>query len=100
MRALEADVIVIGSGGAGTYAALRLQQLGLNPLLVTKGFVGKSGCSIFAGNLALSGKMSGVASAGQRYARIFHCVVEQFLRRSRILGEMRNLAGKNILSRT
>ena len=63
MHLLQADAIVVGSGGAGTYAALRLKQLGLDPLLVTKGFVGKSGCSIFAGNLALAGRMLGGGDA-------------------------------------
>lgn len=57
MHKLAADVVVVGSGGAGTYAALRLQALGLKPLLITKGLIGKSGCSIFAGNLGLSGRM-------------------------------------------
>jgi succinate dehydrogenase/fumarate reductase flavoprotein subunit len=56
---MTADAIVIGGGGAGSYAALRLKKLGLDPLLITKGLVGKSGCSIFAGNLVLSGKMLG-----------------------------------------
>ncbi len=59
MKSLYADVVVVGAGGAGSYAALRLKQLGFDPLLVTKGLVGKSGCSIFAGNLVLSGRMLG-----------------------------------------
>ena len=57
MKTMSADAIVVGGGGAGSYAALRLKQLGLNPLLITKGLLGKSGCSIFAGNLVLSGRM-------------------------------------------
>ena len=57
MKVLTADVVVVGGGGAGSFAALRLKQLGFDPLLVTKGLVGKSGCSIFAGNLVLSGRM-------------------------------------------
>lgn len=59
MKFLSADVIVVGAGGAGSYAALRLKQLGYDPLIITKGLVGKSGCSIFAGNLVLSGRMLG-----------------------------------------
>jgi succinate dehydrogenase / fumarate reductase flavoprotein subunit len=46
VKTLHADVVVVGAGGAGSYAALRLKQLGFDPLLVTKGLVGKSGCSI------------------------------------------------------
>ena len=63
MKTLTADVVVVGGGGAGSYAALRLKQLGLDPLIVTKGLVGKSGCSIFAGNLVLSGRMLGATKA-------------------------------------
>src|ERR1051326_8884130 len=63
MQILGADVVVVGGGGAGTYAALRLKQLGFDPLVVTKGLVGKSGCSIFAGNLVLSGRMLGATEA-------------------------------------
>ena len=59
VKTLTEDVVIIGSGGAGTYAALRMRELGLDPLVVTKGLVGKSGCSIFAGNLVLSGHMLG-----------------------------------------
>ena len=59
MKTMTEDVVIIGSGGAGTYAALRMRELGLDPLVVTKGLVGKSGCSIFAGNLVLSGHMLG-----------------------------------------
>ena len=59
MKTMAEDVVIVGSGGAGTYAALRMRELGLDPLVVTKGLVGKSGCSIFAGNLVLSGHMLG-----------------------------------------
>ena len=57
---------VVGAGGAGSFAALRLKQLGLDPILVTKGLVGKSGCSIFAGNLVLSGRMLGTTEEQSR----------------------------------
>ena len=59
MKTMTEDAVIIGGGGAGTYAALRMRELGLDPLIVTKGLVGKSGCSIFAGNLVLSGHMLG-----------------------------------------
>ena len=45
--------MVIGGGCAGVYAALRVQAAGLRVLQVVKGFVGRSGASIFAGNLQL-----------------------------------------------
>jgi len=66
VKVLSADVVVVGAGGAGSYAALRLKQLGLDPILVTKGLVGKSGCSIFAGNLVLSGRMLGTTEEQSR----------------------------------
>ena len=59
LRFLEADVIVVGGGAAGCYAALNLQANGLKPLVICKGLVGKSGASIFAGNLVLSGRLLG-----------------------------------------
>jgi succinate dehydrogenase flavoprotein subunit len=52
-RTLEADVVVIGGGSAGVYAALKVQAEGLRVLQVVKGFLGRSGASIFAGNLQL-----------------------------------------------
>jgi len=48
---IRADVLVIGGGAAGARAAMEAHDLGLDVLLVVKGFLGKSGCSIFAGSL-------------------------------------------------
>ncbi|MCC7362623.1 MAG: FAD-binding protein [Anaerolineales bacterium] len=48
---LETDVLIVGGGGAGARAALAAQEAGLKTTLVVKGLLGKSGCSIFAGNL-------------------------------------------------
>ena len=59
MRELKADALVIGGGAAGTYAALCLQRHGVAPLVISKGLVGKSGASIFAGNLVISGRVLG-----------------------------------------
>ena len=66
MKTLNSDVVVVGAGGAGSFTALRLKQLGFDPILVTKGLVGKSGCSIFAGNLVLSGRMLGTTEEQSR----------------------------------
>ena len=57
MNTLSADVIVVGGGSAGCSAALGMREFGIQPLLVSKGLVGKSGCSIFAGALIVGGNM-------------------------------------------
>ena len=59
MRQLETEVVIVGGGAAGTYAALCLARRGVRSLIVSKGFVGKSGASIFAGNLVISGRALG-----------------------------------------
>lgn len=53
VRTLETDVAVIGGGSAGAYAALKVHAEGLRVLQIVKGFLGRSGASIFAGNLQL-----------------------------------------------
>ncbi|HEY6023433.1 MAG TPA: FAD-binding protein [Pseudolabrys sp.] len=59
MQVLTADVAIIGGGAAGCYAALSLHKCGLKPLIICKGLVGKSGASLFAGNLVISGRLLG-----------------------------------------
>ena len=48
---VETDVLVIGGGVAGARAAYDADRAGLSVTMVIKGLLGKSGCSIFAGNL-------------------------------------------------
>jgi succinate dehydrogenase flavoprotein subunit len=59
MQTLTADVAIIGGGAAGCYAALSLQKRGIKALIICKGLVGKSGASLFAGNLVISGRLLG-----------------------------------------
>jgi succinate dehydrogenase / fumarate reductase flavoprotein subunit len=59
MQTITADVVVVGGGAAGCYAALNLKKAGLNVVMVSKGMVGKSGAALFAGNLVLAGHMLG-----------------------------------------
>ena len=45
----KADVIIIGSEGAGARAALEVKRLGLEPMIVTKGMLGRCGATVTAG---------------------------------------------------
>lgn len=47
---LEADVLVIGGGPAGTWAAWSAASSGLRVVLVDKGYCGTSGCAAASGN--------------------------------------------------
>ena len=55
----QTDVAIVGGGAAGTYAALNLHHAGVNSVILCKGLVGKSGASIFAGNLVIGGRLLG-----------------------------------------
>src|SRR3954447_10396899 len=59
MKTITTDVVIVGGGAAGCYAALNLQRKGIRSLIVCKGLVGKSGASLFAGNLVISGRLLG-----------------------------------------
>ncbi len=47
----DTDVLIIGGGVAGMYAALKANDLGLRVMLISKGPLGRSGGSAFAGTL-------------------------------------------------
>ena len=46
-RFFESDVLVIGGGIAGCFAAIKAKEKGVNVILVDKGYVGKSGSSAY-----------------------------------------------------
>jgi fumarate reductase (CoM/CoB) subunit A len=48
---VDTDLLIIGGGGAGARSSLAAQDEGLDVSLMVKGFLGQSGCSIFAGGL-------------------------------------------------
>src|ERR1700761_2991711 len=66
MQVVTTDVAVIGGGAAGCYAALNLSKRGIKSLIVCKGLVGKSGASLFAGNLVISGRALGNSEENAR----------------------------------
>ncbi len=49
------DVLVIGSGGAGLWAAVRAAELGARTLLVDKGLVGRNGNTVMASGMTVMG---------------------------------------------
>ncbi len=51
IEVVETDVLVIGGGAAGANAALKAADQGAKVVLVVKGLLGKSGCSIFASHI-------------------------------------------------
>ena len=66
MQVVTTDVAVVGGGAAGCYAALSLNKRGIEPLIICKGLVGKSGASLFAGNLVISGRALGNSEENAR----------------------------------
>src|ERR1700710_3040119 len=66
MQVVTTDVAGIGGGAAGCYAALNLSKWGIKPLIICKGLVGKSGASLFAGNLVISGRALGNSEENAR----------------------------------
>src|SRR5450759_2754877 len=71
MQVLTTDVAIVGGGAAGCYAALNLQKHGIKPLVICKGLVGKSGASLFAGNLVISGRSLGNSDVQARHPAEF-----------------------------
>jgi succinate dehydrogenase/fumarate reductase flavoprotein subunit len=52
-KIIETDVLVIGGGMAGCFAAIKAKEKGLDITLVDKGYVSKSGQTPFAGSYAV-----------------------------------------------
>jgi succinate dehydrogenase/fumarate reductase flavoprotein subunit len=67
----ETDLLIIGGGGAGARAAVEAHDAGLKVTMVVKGLLGRSGCSIFAGNLNYFGAPDSVhqTSPEERFKR-------------------------------
>ena len=63
VRREQCDLLVIGGGAAGIFAALTAHQAGLNVILLDKGHVGASGLSPWAGGLNYFDRTRGNAEA-------------------------------------
>src|SRR5271167_3199278 len=48
MTSLETDVLVIGAGGAGMYAALEAARAGANVILADRSLIGRGGATVMA----------------------------------------------------
>lgn len=58
MQVLETDVLVIGTGGAGLYAAVRAAEAGLRVTIWDKGLVGRSGGTVGGAGVSAVGPWS------------------------------------------
>jgi fumarate reductase (CoM/CoB) subunit A len=58
LRRLETDVLVIGTGGAGLYAAIRAADEGARVVIWDKGLVGRSGSTVGGAGIAAVGPWS------------------------------------------
>ena len=45
MKTISTDVLIIGSGGAGSRAAIEVDDAGLKAIIVSKGLSFRSGCT-------------------------------------------------------
>ena len=54
-RVVETDVLVIGGGGAGCRAAIEAHDQGVDVLMMVKGTIGNSGCTVNVGTSAAVG---------------------------------------------
>lgn len=58
MRVIETDVLVIGTGGAGLYAAIRASEAGRHVTILDKGLVGRSGGTVSGAGVSAVGPWS------------------------------------------
>ena len=58
MRVIDTDVLVIGTGGAGLYAAIRASEAGQRVTILDKGLVGRSGGTVSGAGVSAVGPWS------------------------------------------
>lgn len=50
---IETDVLIVGGGLSGLFAAIKAREDGVYVIIVEKGYAGKSGAALFAGNCSI-----------------------------------------------
>ena len=76
-----------------------LQKLGIRPLIICKGLVGKSGASLFAGNLVISGRAARQYRRQRaQHRRVSHQVPQPISHRSALGAALRRMDGEDLLS--
>src|SRR5512135_3105510 len=83
-KALETQVLVIGSGMAGLRSAIEARRSGLDVLLVDKSLLGRASSSIYAGGLGLEILPSHLPYHGageKKFASYFNGTIEQVFKR-------------------
>jgi succinate dehydrogenase/fumarate reductase flavoprotein subunit len=73
---LETDVLVIGSGMAGLFAAVKAHDAGANVIMVSKGRVGSSGLTPFAKGIFSYDKATSEMSIDQFVAKVTESAIE------------------------
>ncbi|MEI9922320.1 MAG: FAD-dependent oxidoreductase [Bradyrhizobium sp.] len=100
MRILTTDVVIVGGGAAGCYAALELSKKQIKSIIVCKGLVGKSGASIFAGNLVLGGALLGnTPEQARQYGRVSRQISQPVPDRSELGAPVRAVDREGLLPR-
>ena len=61
VEALSTDVLVVGGGPAGTWAAIKAAEAGVDVILADKGYTGASGATASVGTGLVCRRRTGVA---------------------------------------
>lgn len=83
-KAIETDVLVVGSGMAGLRAAIEARRSGLEVLLVDKSLLGRASSSIYAGGLGLEILPEHLPYHGagkKKFASYFNGTIEEIFRK-------------------
>ena len=76
---IKADVLVIGGGLAGCFAAVAARKSGADVVLVDKNYVGRTGCSVYASGMGLHNPEWGddIEEWLEQYSRVGEYIVDR-----------------------